>query len=73
MKYDLTMINKYDEDLKALLDNKEYVCNIKINDNSYILTGSFGNNILVGTFETSEGTYKYKVKDDTENTGKIQT
>ena len=60
-----TQAVKYQDILTELLDNKEYVCNIKINDNTYILTGSFGNNILVGTFETSEGTYKYKVKENT--------
>ena len=56
---------KYQDMLDNLLDNKESSINIKINDNSYKIVSKYGNSILTGTLESKEGTYKFKIKDQT--------
>ena len=54
----------YQQVLEKVLDHSEYTANVTINDNKYIVTGSFGNNILTGTIESSNGITKYKIKDN---------
>lgn len=55
---------KYQDMLDGLLDNKEANMNITINDNKYIINSRYGNNILTGTLESIDGTYKFKIKED---------
>ena len=54
---------KFQDLLDELLSNKDYKCEIKINEKEYVLSGSYGNNILVGSFYTTEGTYSFKLQD----------
>jgi hypothetical protein len=56
-------VTTYQDMLNNLLSNSNYKCEIKINDDEYIVTGSYGNNILVGLFENNVGAYKFKLKD----------
>lgn len=55
----------YSDMLDKLLDNSDYKCEIKINDNNYIVDGSFGNNILTGKLTVNEVTSDFKIKDNT--------
>jgi hypothetical protein len=51
--------------LDKLLDNSDYKCEIRINDNNYIVDGSFGNNILTGKLTANEVISNFKIKDNT--------
>ena len=62
-KQDTTEI-KYQDVLDKLLDNSSYTANITINGTKYIVTGEYGNNILTGTYESTNGVIKYKIKDN---------
>lgn len=57
--------NSYNNMLDRLLDNSDYKCEIKINDNNYIVDGSFGNNILTGKLTVNEVSSDFKIKDNT--------
>lgn len=59
-----TTVIKYQDVLDKLLDNSRYVTTININGKKYIATCEYGNNILTGVYETADGTYKFKIKEN---------
>ena len=59
-----SQVLKYQDVLGKLLDHSDYTCRIKINNNNYIINGSYGNNILTGTIETAEGIHKFKIAEN---------
>ena len=55
---------RYQDILDKLLDNTEYSCKIKVNDNNYLIDASFGNNILVGTIDSKDGTSRFSIRNN---------
>ena len=54
----------YQDMLDYLLQKSNYRAEINVNQDDYIITGSFGNNILIGILENNVTSYKFKIKDN---------
>lgn len=54
----------YQDMLDNLLQKSNYRAEINVNQDDYIITGSFGNNILIGILENNVTSYKFKIKEN---------
>ncbi|MCR4581378.1 MAG: hypothetical protein K5666_02580 [Bacilli bacterium] len=54
----------YKEMVGNIVNYRKSTINIKINDTLYIINGDFGNNILTGTIESTNGLHNFKIKDN---------
>lgn len=54
----------YQDMLDYLLQKSNYRAEINVNQDDYIITGSFGNNILIGILENNVTSYKFKIKEN---------
>ena len=54
----------YQDMLDNLLQKCNYRAEINVNQDDYIITGSFGNNILIGILENNVTSYKFKIKEN---------
>ena len=53
----------YNNMLDRLLEKKSYSCKASINDKEYIIHATYGNKILTGTIESTEGIKSFKISD----------
>ena len=58
------LVVTYQDMLDYLLQKSNYRAEINVNQDDYIITGSFGNNILIGILENNVTSYKFKIKEN---------
>lgn len=55
---------QYKDILESILENEKYIENITIDNNKSIINAIYGNKIITGTLENTNGTYKFIYKND---------